>query len=58
MSKEEMATEKIGDYQPVTQPLIATLFIEDYFACYFEIVGGNKMKILHGIDRKFWFRGR
>lgn len=49
MSKEEMATEKTGNYQPVNQPLIATLFIEDYFAHHFETVGGNKMKILHGI---------
>lgn len=45
MSKEEMATEKIGDYRPVTQPLIATLFIEDDFAYHFETVGVNKTKI-------------
>lgn len=53
MSKEEMATEKIGDYQPVTQPLIATLFIEDYLAYHFEKEGGNKTKIEHVLMQKY-----
>lgn len=53
MSKEEMATEKKRDYQPVTQPLIATLFIEDSFAYHFEKEGGNETKIEHVITQKY-----